>query len=142
VPIAVVSRSCRLDWDTPFFTAASIRPTVFTVADAPADNVARTAEVADVVVAGESDVDLRRAVDVLGERGARLVLAEGGPTLNGQLASEGLLDELCLTLSPTLVSGDSKRILAGPALPAPQELELRSVCQDESFLFLRFRARR
>ena len=139
VPIAVVTRSCRLDWDSPFFTEASTRPTVFTVADAPAENVARTAEVADVVVAGDAGVDFRRALEVLGEGGAQLVLAEGGPSLNGQLAAAGLLDELCLTVSPRLVSGDSKRILAGPPLVPLQELELRSVCEDDGSLFLRLR---
>ena len=35
-PIAVVSRSCRLDWDTPFFTDAEERPLVITVTDADA----------------------------------------------------------------------------------------------------------
>ena len=46
------------------------------------------------------------------------MLAEGGPTLNGQLAAAGLLDELCLTLLPLLAGGEAKRILAGPALPS------------------------
>ena len=105
VPIAVVSRSCRLDWTTPFFTSAKARPIVLTVAEAPAPLRARAAEVADVVVAGEHDVDLARALDALAGRGLRQVLAEGGPTLNGQLAAAGLLDELCLTVSPLLVGG-------------------------------------
>ena len=138
--IAVVSRSCVLDWQAPFFTAASVRPIVVTVADAPADNRARAAEVADVVIAGEGSVDMRRAVDALGERGARSVLAEGGPTLNGQLAAAGLLDELCLSLSPRLVGGTSKRILSGPALDVPVWCELRSVCEEDGYLFLRYRS--
>jgi 5-amino-6-(5-phosphoribosylamino)uracil reductase len=36
VPVAVLSRSCRLDWDSPFFTAAITPPIVVTVAEAPA----------------------------------------------------------------------------------------------------------
>src|SRR5262249_32779325 len=50
------------------------------------------------------------------ERGARSVLAEGGPSLNAQLAGAGLLDEVCLTLSPAIVGGDGKRIVTGPAI--------------------------
>jgi riboflavin biosynthesis pyrimidine reductase len=140
VPIAVVSRTCRLDWASPFFTRATARPIVLTVAGAPAPLRERAAEVADVVVAGEQDVDLTAALDALGARGLRNVLAEGGPTLNGQLADAGLLDELCLTLSPLLVGGDAKRVLAGPTLPDPRELRLRSACEQDGFLFLRYRA--
>src|SRR5690349_22534901 len=33
-PIAVVSRRCHLDWDAPFFTGATVRPIVVTVAGA------------------------------------------------------------------------------------------------------------
>src|ERR671925_948747 len=61
-PIAVVSRSLRLDWDAPFFTAPLARPIVVTAARAPADRLAQAAEVADVVIAGDRDVDLAAAL--------------------------------------------------------------------------------
>jgi riboflavin biosynthesis pyrimidine reductase len=138
-PVAVVSRSLGLDWDSPFFAAPLARPIVVTVAQAPADRLARAAEVADVVVAGDRDVDLAAAVAALGERGWGAVLAEGGPSLNGQLATAGLLDELCLTLSPTLAGGGAKRILDGPPLPGAAGLRLCSVCEQDGFLFLRYR---
>jgi riboflavin biosynthesis pyrimidine reductase len=137
--IAVVSRSCRLDWDSSFFTAATVRPLVLTVADAPAAQLARAVEVADVVVAGEGDVDLRRALAALAERGTRSVLAEGGPSLNGQLASAGLLDEVCLTLAPWLVGGDARRILTSASDVRARSLRLSSVCEEDEYLFLRFR---
>ena len=118
-PIAVVSRSPRLDWDARFFTAPVARPILVTVAQAPPAQLARAAEVAEVVIAGDRDVDLATALAALGDRGWRAVLAEGGPTLNGQLARAGLLDELCLTWSPWLASSDAKRILDGGPLSAP-----------------------
>jgi riboflavin biosynthesis pyrimidine reductase len=139
VPVAVVSRSLRLDWEAPFFTTQIARPIVVTVAAAPAASRERAAQLADVIVAGEHDVDLAWALDTLAARGFRSVLAEGGPSLNAQLAGAGLVDELCLTLSPHLVGGDAKRILAGPALPAPLRLRLASICEENGFLFLRFR---
>ncbi len=139
VPVAVVSRSCRLDWDAPFFTAPVARPMVVTVARAPAAALARAAEVAEVIVAGERHVDLAAALAALGARGHRAVLAEGGPTLNGQLAAAGLLDELCLTLSPRLVGGGAKRILDGLPLPGAPALRLCSLCEQDGFLFLRYR---
>jgi riboflavin biosynthesis pyrimidine reductase len=137
-PVAVVSRSLRLDWDAPFFADQLARPILVTVAQAPPERLARAAEVAEVVVAGERDVDLAVAVGALGDRGLDAVLAEGGPTLNGQLASAGLLDEVCLTLSPRLAGGDAKRILDGLPLPAAG-LRLCSLCEQDEFLFLRYR---
>jgi riboflavin biosynthesis pyrimidine reductase len=136
--IAVVSRQCNLDWSSPFFTEATERPMVVTVSDAPADRRAQAADVADVVLAGDLDVDLHRALGAIGERGASTVLAEGGPSQNAQLAGAGLLDELCLTLSPSVVGGDSKRIVTGPALDPTSALDLRSVCENDCFLFLRY----
>jgi riboflavin biosynthesis pyrimidine reductase len=72
-------------------------------------------------------------------RGFSQVLAEGGPSLNGQLAAAGLIDEVCLTVSPLLVSGDAKRVLAGPGLPAGSPWRLYSLCEQDGFLFLRYR---
>ena len=139
LPIAVVSGSLRLDWDAPFFTAATHRPIVVTHRRAPAAEAVRASRVADVLVAGESQVDLARAVTMLGERGFAHVLAEGGPSLNGALAGAGVLDELCLTVAPRLVAGDAKRILTGPPLTPPPELTLRSLCEEDGYLFLRYR---
>jgi riboflavin biosynthesis pyrimidine reductase len=141
VPVAVISRSCRLDWDSPFFTAAIAPPIVITVAEAPALARKKAADLAEVIIAGEQDVDLAAALGALSERGYAQVLAEGGPTLNGQLAAAGLLDELCLTLSPLLAGGEAKRILAGPAVVAGPGWRLRSLCEQDGFLFLRYRLR-
>jgi len=139
--IAVVTRSLDLDWDAPLFGAGEVRPIIVTVADAPAERRAQAERRADVIVAGEGDVDLRRALDALAARGARQVLCEGGPTLNGDLSAAGLVDELCLTVSPVVAHGDTKRIVAGPPLPALLPLELRSACEEDGFLFLRYRRR-
>lgn len=136
--IAVVSRSGALDFASPFFTTASVRPIVVTVADAPPARREQAAEVADVILAGESDVDLSRALDELYARGARSILAEGGPSFNGQLVGGGHLDELCLTLSPKLVSGDARRILSGDVLEMTSDLQLLTVCEEDDYLFLRF----
>lgn len=141
-PIAVVTRRLELDFDTPFFTAATERPIVVTVASAPPGRRAKAAAVADVIVAGDDDVDLARAVAALGAHGFAHVLAEGGPTLNGALAHARLLDELCVTLAPLLASGDAKRFIAGSALAELERLALHSVCEQDDYLFLRYRTQR
>jgi riboflavin biosynthesis pyrimidine reductase len=71
------------------------------------------------------------------------VLCEGGPTLNSSLFSEGLVDELFLTVSNKLVGGaDALSIVAGLPLPDPAELELRRVLESDGQLFLRLRVAR
>jgi riboflavin biosynthesis pyrimidine reductase len=139
--MAVVTRSCRLDWRVLFFTQAEQRPVVLTTGAArPADRAA-AASVADVVLAGDASVDLSRAFGVLAERGAENVLVEGGPDVNGQLAAAGLLDEVCLTISPVLVAGGAGRIARGADLAVPTTLELATVLEADGYLFLRYRRR-
>jgi riboflavin biosynthesis pyrimidine reductase len=139
LPIAVVSGSLRLDWDTPFFNDAVHRPIVVTSGRAPAEAVKQAEAVADVLMAGEAEVDLARAVAQLGARGFGHVLAEGGPSFNGSLAAADLLDELCLTFAPVLVAGEARRIIAGSALQPPAELTLRSLCEEDGYIFFRYR---
>jgi riboflavin biosynthesis pyrimidine reductase len=72
----------------------------------------------NVIVAGQATVDMAAAVDSLAARGLRRILCEGGPHLMGDLTASGQLDELCLTIAPTLVAGDHPRIAAGAAVTA------------------------
>jgi riboflavin biosynthesis pyrimidine reductase len=139
VPIAVVTRSCDLDFGSPFFTEQVARPIVVTVEAADPERRRRAAGLAEVVVAGAEGVDLAVALAALGERGHTSVLAEGGPSLNGQLAAAGLVDELCLTVAPRLVGGSAGRILTGPAVPGAPAMRLCSVCEEDGYLFLRLR---
>jgi 5-amino-6-(5-phosphoribosylamino)uracil reductase len=90
--------------------------------------------VADVIVAGDTRVDLRAALTHF----SGVVVCEGGPSLNGQLIGEGLVDEMCLTLAPLLASGDSTRIAHGPAPAPPRRMQLRHILEAENFLFLRY----
>jgi riboflavin biosynthesis pyrimidine reductase len=71
-----------------------------------------------VIVTGDASVDLTSAVDSLTDRGLPRILCEGGPHLMGDLTASGRLDELCLTIAPTLVAGDHPRITAGAAVTA------------------------
>lgn len=136
--LAVVSRSLALDLDAPLFTEARARPIVLTGSSAPADRRAAAAEVADVVEAGEDGVAPDRALAALGELGVDVVLCEGGPSLLGQLVGADLVDELYLSLSPSLVGGDSPRICHGPHPGAVHELDLERVVEADGLLLLRY----
>ena len=81
------------------------------------------------------------ALGELGRRGARVVLSEGGPTLNAWLADAGMIDELCLSFAPVLAGGPSPRLLHG-ASPAPTALELVHLLEEDGMLFARYLALR
>ncbi len=117
--LVLVSRSLDLDPGDRCFAGPAV---VVTCAGADAGRRARLAEVADVVVAGEDDVDLPVAVAALRERGLTRLLCEGGPTLLTGLLRAGLLDELCLTHTPLLL-GRAPTLLT-EALDEPVRLAL------------------
>lgn len=137
-PIAVVTGSLALDWGGRFFTEARARPLVVTSAAADPARRAAAAEVADVVVAGEHRVEPRRALAAFADRGHRVVLCEGGPSLLAEVVAADCLDELCLSVSPLLAGGTSPRILAGPLPNAPVRLRLASLLEEDGMLFLRY----
>jgi riboflavin biosynthesis pyrimidine reductase len=140
-PIAVVSARLDLDPASRLIAAAPphARTIVITTAQAPPDRRDDLAGRVDVIVAGQETVDLNAAVDALAQRGHQRILTEGGPRLLAQLIAAGLLDELCLTVSPLLAGPGASRIVAGarptaPALP----LSLAHVLEDNGFLLCRY----
>ncbi|HEV3452741.1 MAG TPA: pyrimidine reductase family protein [Acidimicrobiia bacterium] len=136
-PIAVVTQRVDLDWAAPFFAAAEAAPLIVTAA-ASRTRVPAEAPVAAVLLAGTDRVDLTSALAELSQRGYRRVLVEGGPTINGELAAADAVDELCLTVAPTLLGGPSSRIVrSGDEGPAPA-MRLESVVTADGFLFLRY----
>ncbi|MDA8310314.1 MAG: pyrimidine reductase family protein [Actinomycetota bacterium] len=136
-PIAVVTGSGDLDWRASFFTDAEVRPLVFVAGAARRRIGERAQRVANVVVAGEERVDPRLVLEHLGRAGHRSVLLEGGPTLNSAVLRAGLLDELCLTMPPRLVAGDGPRLVTGPELARPLELEIVHLLEEDGLLFFR-----
>lgn len=121
--IAVVSSRLDLAPEHPFFAEATVRPILVTHEAAPADRRDALAEVADVIVSGRHTVDVRYMIAALAERGLPQVLCEGGPHLFGALVQADAVDELCLSLSPTIVGGDEGRMVRGaPELERPMQL--------------------
>jgi riboflavin biosynthesis pyrimidine reductase len=118
-PLAVVSR--RLDIPERLVGPGLI---VVTTTDAPTDRVeALRAAGVEVIAYGELEIDWSAVLDDFDERGWRRVLCEGGPTLHGDLVTQDLVDEVCLTIAPTLTSGDAPRI-AHSRLPVAHGMTL------------------
>ncbi len=129
--IALVTASGRLDGlDRLLASGGAI---VVTTEEAPAPPGGL-----EVVRVGRGRVDPALALAALAERGARVVVAEGGPTLNGDLLQAGVVDEVCATVAPLLVSGTSPRFAHGPPID-PLGLRLAHVlADDEGYLYTRW----
>lgn len=136
--LALVSNSLSIDPDYP--PLANAATVVLTCADAPADRRhALLDRGATLVECGTTEVSIGQVLAYLDGRGLRQVLCEGGPRLLGAVTAAGLLDDLCVTTSPTLVAGDSARIIAGPTLPQmPSMTVAHTLSDDDGYVFTRW----
>jgi riboflavin biosynthesis pyrimidine reductase len=153
-PLAcVVSASLALDPRIPLLADPAARVAFLTPSEGTLPPLA--AHTYYVRAAKDGQLDLQIALAAVRERFAvRTLLCEGGPHLAGQLLEAGLLDELFLTLAPKLAAGDvvsdaaggqrqpALSIISGPPLEPPVQLELASLLEADSYLFLRYRVRR
>ncbi|RLG35690.1 2,5-diamino-6-(ribosylamino)-4(3H)-pyrimidinone 5'-phosphate reductase [Methanosarcinales archaeon] len=82
---------------------------------APLERISALSEYAQIVIAGEDQVDLRAGLLELKRQGIDRIMVEGGGTLNWSLFAGGLVDELYTYIgglvvggadAPTLVDGD------------------------------------
>jgi riboflavin-specific deaminase-like protein len=135
--IVIVSRRLDLDPALPVFADAAERPLVLTTDEAPAEQVERLGTVADVEVVGTGSVEPMVALAVAASHGARVVLCEGGPSLNGQMIAAGVVDEINVTFSPMLVGGGSDRLATGPDTSGIS-LDLAHLWQDGPVLLARY----
>ena len=129
--VAVVSRSARVPTGLAEQREGSGAAYLVTCASAgsgPLDEARAALGEDRVLVHGQDTVDLPAAVADLARRGMTRVLSEGGPHLMRDLVAAGLVDELCLTLVPTVIAGEHPRITAGP----PAVADLRPVLLIES----------
>jgi riboflavin biosynthesis pyrimidine reductase len=145
-PLAcIVSGRLSLPPDTPLLREPAARLVIVT--PSAASLPASEAKVDYVRAAHDGRLDLPAALIELRERFAvRTLLCEGGPHLNSELLLAGLVDELFLSLSPKLAggeeaTGEALRILAGAEFLQSVELELLSVLENDSHLFLRYGVR-
>lgn len=94
-----------------------------------------------VLVFEGAEMTLREALASLRrEHGVETVLCEGGPTLFGALLQAQLVDELFLTLAPTLTGGTpGSAVVSGPPPETPTRLALAAALEHDGALFLRYR---
>jgi riboflavin biosynthesis pyrimidine reductase len=133
-PLVVVTRSGELP--PTLLEGDTSRLYLATGSEAPALERARSVLGDRVLVLGEEAPDLVALRSTLEDLGFRDLLCEGGPHLAADLLAEGLVDELCSTVVPTLVGGSHARIAEGDPLDVP--LELHSLLDSDSTLLARW----
>jgi riboflavin biosynthesis pyrimidine reductase len=139
--LAIVSRSGRLERDMPVFTRTEVPPLVCTCT-AAADQTRRTltglADVVDCSIDDPGSVDSAAVLALLGDRGLHRVLTEGGPMLFSSFVERDLLDELCLTIAPTLVGGQAGRIATGAEQVHTEMRCAHILTDDDGYLYTRY----
>jgi riboflavin-specific deaminase-like protein len=132
----VISRSGTIPFDIPLFADPDSHVAVYAPAGLDVPDIA-----ADVTLHAlpEGDEGLGEVMGSLrADHGVRSLLCEGGPNLFSALVTDGLVDELFLTLAPKLVGGDEMGITTGRPLDELADLRLVSALEEDGTLFLRY----
>lgn len=132
---AIVSRSGDVPYDIPLFADPDTRVALYAPAGHEPPACKAQVQAHEVPAAGELAAVLR---SLRVEHGVRSLLCEGGPTLFDSLLADGLLDEIFLTLAPTLVGGDERGITAGVRPPRAQPMRLVWALERGGELLLRY----
>ncbi len=136
-PLAVViSRSGHIPFDIPLFSDSAARVALYTPSTTALPSCAAQITVHEIPAAGTALADMLRSLRH--EHDVRSLLCEGGPVLFNAMLAENRVDELFLTLAPTLVGGDELSITAGGSLDRPLPLRLVWALEHDSHLFLRY----
>ncbi|HEV7721613.1 MAG TPA: dihydrofolate reductase family protein [Iamia sp.] len=99
--------------------------------------LAPVAELVELPAGPGGGVDPAALLAELHRRGHRVVVLEGGPTLNGGLVAADLVDELCLTLDPMVVGGHAPRIVAADGSSIARPWRPAHLLEHEGALFWR-----
>jgi riboflavin biosynthesis pyrimidine reductase len=95
------------------------------------------ASVADVVTVGQVSIDVDAATQALVERGLPRILCEGGPHVLAYFVEADRLDELCYTITPTMVGGRSARLMETPQ-SLTSRWQLAHIVEDDGTLLTRW----
>lgn len=139
----LVSRSLAFPGDSRFFAnEAKARLIVATCDSAPTHESAPWATRVETWRMGAHSVDLNRLVQRLHDEGVERLLVEGGGELNWGFVAADLVDEIYLTLAPTLLGGRAAPTLLegdGFAMGEQRRLELVECRVEDAEVFLHYR---
>jgi riboflavin-specific deaminase-like protein len=140
--LVLVSKSLELDPESTLFADATTRTTVVTIASAPTERAQSLRAVADVIVCGDTEIDLGFMLDTLTDRSLNRLVLEGGPHLLGAFLAAGLVDDMAITIAPH-IAGDypehaPSRIVSGHVIESGNSLRLGHLLVEDDSLFARY----
>jgi riboflavin biosynthesis pyrimidine reductase len=146
---SILSRSGDLPLDRPFFTASDFEAQVYLSDSAPPERKAAIAATGRPVQSLPTGREVESLLGHAREKlSVRVLLVEGGPTINRALFDLEVVDEYFLTLGPVVVGGARTLSAVGGEAPYGREdvrnLGLVSAVANEATgeVYLRYRARR
>lgn len=135
-----VCHSGDLDPGLPFFTTGDCGKFVY-VPDAAVDEARRNLGHVAEVVAGGDPVSLPRVLADLYRRGIRRLLVEGGSAVHTQFLTQGLADEIQLSIAPFFVGdGKAPRFVGDGSFPfgPGRRMHLAEVGRNGDCAYLRY----
>ena len=87
--------------------------------------------------AGNTQIVTGDVHNIVRNLSGNICVLEGGSNLNNQMLQANLIDEICLTIAPMFVGGTTPRIFEGERFNH-ESWTLAHICQDSSFVFLRY----
>ena len=81
-------------------------PTILVVSEKASRHVQRfVAKGVQVVRCGQDKIDLKKLLQILGKKGIKRIIVEGGGTTNWYFFKEKLVDEIAITITPYVLGG-------------------------------------
>lgn len=101
----VVDSMARTPVDADFIRKGEGRRIIAVSRSAPVDKVSELSKTAEIICTGDKEVDLKDLLHELSMHGIRVLMVEGGATLNWALISEGLVDEIYTFIGNMIIGG-------------------------------------
>ena len=113
-------------------------PLIYTKSGSVEKNGSNFSSFAEVIDFPGEELDISKILEDILKQNGKIVVCEGGPTLNSKLLTAGLIDEFCMSISPRAVGGETFPLLLEQAVDSPTELSLDRVLFEDEFLFCRY----
>ncbi|MDK7750170.1 dihydrofolate reductase family protein [Brevibacterium sp. UMB10442] len=133
--MVIVTSSGDLPWDR--INARGTSPVWVATNTSDPQVLAQLRRHADEVLTGV--VSPQAVKDALVARGLRRIVCEGGPSVLAQWMDAGLIDEMCLTVSPQLLGAPGAPRLFGEGIATARDVEVLSLVTDGQSMMYRLK---
>lgn len=98
----------RLSLKSKVISTAKKTPTILVVSENAPKNVEKfVAKGAQVIRCGKKTINIKKLLQILGKRGIKRIVVEGGGTTNWYFFKEKLVDEIIITVTPYVLGGST-----------------------------------